>query len=338
MWDRLKRLFYRDRRRLALSVALVLLASAIGFDYLPDPVPHVPSESLAAGALILAMPLVSAFVPDHRYLIELGAVSNLLFVLMGRVFPLSNFNLASEQVDFLSSAVLYGLTVTAVQVLVRGRWSDRFGPRTPVRLTARATTPVGRRALWFGLVPTPGHLEDNPDPSVVAIDYLDANRRIVRMIHWMPPHRRGETLLHIEEAAFYDHVRLRIESRGDGVAQVSRGSTSLRFFDKGTHRLVILAQDTEQVALRHLVRGWLDDTLGRMLDARLARIEEQLCTARQTGRQPKGRVRRDDPETQDFLDCFCSAEPVPVAADRHELRRRTDLTHIATRKSGAEPG
>ena len=154
----------------------------------------------------------------------------------------------------------------------------------------------------------------------------------------MPPHRRWETLLHIEEAALHDHVRLRIESRSEDVAQASRGSTSLRVFDKGPHRLVILAQDSEQVALRHLVRGWLDDTLGRMLDARLARIEAQLSTARQTGRQPKGRVRRDDPETQDFLDCFCSAEPVPVAADRHELRRKTDRIRIATRKSGAEPG
>lgn len=318
MFDTLYRLLYRDRRRLAFSGTLVVIATLLGRDTLPDPIPGIQIEYLAFSLIILAMPLIAIYAPSYRYLVELGAVSNLLFVAIGRVLPQSHFVPANEDGSLLKAAVLYGLTILAVHYITYGRWSDRFkGPKKVVS-RARVTTRLEARPMWFGLVPTPGHLDECPDPDVVSIDYVDKSRRTIRLITWQPGSPMGEVLLHVDELETLKRTRLTIEVVQGKRDQRTEGTTTFEVVDLGHQRVLYVSHEMAELPWRRALRGWLDDTLGRIMDVRLSVVEAAHC-------QSSHYVDHLPPELRqcmspaEVMDALCPSEKGRGMRDRRGL-------------------
>lgn len=317
MLTHFKRALYRDRRRLTLSAALIVLASVVGYDFVPDVAPIFPTEVLVMVAIIGALPLVIYYFPKQRHAIELAGIANLAFVLVGRAFPESNFNLANPHVNWISAMILYALVILATSLVIWGRWSDRFRKPGQMTLTAHAYSSLPTKALWYGLVPTPGHIDECPDPEVVSIDYADPGRRVIRLINWLPPHERFETLLHIEEIDPMKSVRLRIEERGRRAEAATAGVTAFRIVDEGARRRVEVTHEMPVLPPRRLFRGFMDDTLGRMMDHRLRLVEIAAMN-------PKGRSRAQHRASANQQELFTAIAYQPERAEGPDRRKYRD--------------
>ncbi|MGH1369018.1 MAG: hypothetical protein ACRBCL_10395 [Maritimibacter sp.] len=313
MLENIYRLLYRDRRRLVFSGILVAIATIMGHDALPDPLPKLQIEIAAFGLIMLIMPLVAIYAPSYRYLLELGALSNLVFVVIGRAFPMSNFNPLSPDGSWISAAVLYVVTIFAVYYITNGKWSDYF--KGPKRVVSKATvsTKLSARDVWFGLVPTPGHIDSCPDPDVVSIDYADRDKQTIRLITWMPGEPMGEVLLHLEKVEVFRQARLRIDVRKGKRDPTTEGTTTFTIEDLGTHRVLHVSHEMAQLPWRRALRGGLDDTLGRIMDIRLKAAEINLSDDLKL----KGKQTLISPA--EVMDSLCPAE------SGRGLRRRTDL-------------
>lgn len=316
---------YRDRRRLVFSVTAIVLASILSFDYLPDPIQGIQSETIMASLWIACLPLISVHLPKKRFLIEVTALGNLVFVIIGHLAPWANFNLANPNVDWISATVLYGLTLYAVHYLTWGRWSDRFKPTKPMRLRSTTHSKLDIKDLWLGLLPTPGHIERCPDPEVVSIDYADGNRKVVRLVNWMPPNHRSETLVHFEEFNPMSSVKFRMEFRGHKRSVPMHGVTTVKFTDQGTQRKIELILETDTLAPRRIIRGWLDDSVGRMMDGRVRNVARKLKACEDAHSVVCMKTQSRD-ATSDFLRDYTSeTAPNPTSRpDRHPRNRRTD--------------
>ncbi|MAM60146.1 hypothetical protein [Maritimibacter sp. UBA3975] len=285
MLTRFKQTLYRDRKRLVFSATLILLATLVGYDFVPDVAPGLPSEAVVALAIICALPLVTRYLPKQRHAVELAALANLIFVVIGRVFPASNFNLANPEVNLISATILYLVVIALTAGLTLGRWSDRVLKPRRMRLRAHGYSQLSPRELWYGLVPTPGHLDECAEPEVVSIEYTDATRRHIRMIHWLPPHRRFESLVEIKEMDLMRSVTMLYSFSGtEREDPASEGLTTFRIIDEGRRRRIELDHVMTALPLRRALRGYLDDTLGRMMDRRLLLIERAALRARHSSR------------------------------------------------------
>lgn len=299
-----KRLLYRDRRRLAISALMFFAATTIGFDFIPDPVSFIPSEALILFALLAAMPAVTLRYPKRRFLIEVIALSNLSFVLLGRLLPMSHFNLTNPSINWGSAIVLYVFTIVVVNVLFTGEWSDRFLRLRLSKSSAHTQTALDRRRLWFGLVPTPGHIDECPDPEIVSIDFADTQRRKIRVISWMPPRARTQAILNIHQIDPLTFVRFQIEYHDDDAPVTSNGVTAFRItaHPDALCKKVEITHDLRDVPLRLALRAWLDDTVGRILDQRVANIERLASTTK--------RKRAAGPSTVQMLDDYGLKQPL----------------------------
>jgi hypothetical protein len=278
----LKRL-YRDRHRFALSSWLLLSAAWITPTSFASPIPGVSAELALMLGLLLAMPLVAIWARKWRFMIEVMALAALLFALTGRALPGSAADLSAPQPAPLAPLALFAAMIVVTSYLLYGRWSDRFVPRHGPRFTARGRSRLEAGQLWVGLFPTPGQAHRNPDPEVMSIEYADRARRMLRLITWMPPHPPGETLLHIDRIAPFREVRFRMEVVSGLRDKALEGTTTIRIEDRGTYRRFTVTHTPDHPLPRRLLRGWLDDTLGRMMDARLAAVE------RLAAGQPQGK-------------------------------------------------
>ena len=87
----------------------------------------------------------------------------------------------------------------------------------------------------------------------------------------------GETLLYIDAIEPLRHVRLRMRVVAGKRDAATEGTTSFTIRDRGDHRDVEVRHEIARLAPRRILRGWLDDTLGRILDARVAAVERGVC-------------------------------------------------------------
>jgi hypothetical protein len=326
MFIRFRRALYRDRKRLAFAATLIILSTLIGHDYVPDMRPELRSEVMISIAIICALPLVTHYLPRKRHAVELAALSNLAFVLMGRAFPASNFNLANPEVNWLSATILYACTIAGVALLIWGRWSDRLIKPRRLTLHAHGYSQLSARELWYGLVPTPGHLDECSDPEVVSIEYADISRRVIRQIHWVPPSRRFESFVHIESLDLMKAITMRITFRGtEREDPASEGLTTFRIIDEGPRRRIELDHEMSHLPLRRILRGVLDDTLGRMMDRRLLLVERAAAKARQTTRA----TARARSGRRELFDAIGYTPEPPAGKDRR--RRPSPIGALSTR-------
>lgn len=322
----LRRRLHRDRRRLGVAASLALAGLMLG-GVPGDPALLLSGETLGLLAVLGFVLAVSLNWPRHRFAVETVALGNVIFIACGRIWPWANFNLANPEVNWLSAFILYTLTLGAVRYVFYGRWADRF--RRPGVVVARASawSELTAQELWYGLVPTPGHLDECADSEVVSIDYADRTRRVVRLVNWMPPAERSQTLLHIEEIAPFRHVRLRVDHEGASRGAATNGVTTLRIIDEGARRRVEVAHEMTGLAPRRVLRGWIDDTLGRMLDYRLQGVEHAVRALR-CRTMAKRDAARAGPSTLEVFRDLQRAEP-RVA---HERRARpTSARHLPSR-------
>lgn len=317
----LYRLIFRDRRRLTATVVLLFASWLVGSDTVPD-VAFMPGELVTIIILTVASGVVAVAFPAYRFMVEVAGLSNFVFVGLGHLLPQSNFNLANPQGNIGSATLLYIFIVIVIHAILTGRWSDRL---TPVRRRAHATahSTLSARDLWYGLVPTPGHLDASPDPEVVSIDYADPSRRVIRLLNWLPPGRSSQILLHVEEVEPLNYIRLRIEG---GDAGTLKGTTSFRIVDEGPRRRVEVCHVADALPLRRHLRGWLDDTLGRWMDLRLSRVER---AARNFCETPGG-VRYKRPTSSTATDLFNSVYAKDTPPDGAERRRTQAPVWITT--------
>jgi len=276
---------YRDRRRMALAAAILLASSWFGRDTLPDFTPAVHTELLTTLGLLAAIPLITLILPRRRHWIEVVLVGMLLFLGLGALFPHSAFAYGGPWGFGLPISAAFWGCVAIARVALYGHWSDRYLNRISFTQRAQAHSLLDRRSLWYGLVPTPGHLDKNPDPDIVSIDYADASHRIIRLVTWMPPRALGETWLHIDEIEPFQHIRFRLDVRSGMRDAGFEGATRIEIEERHHMRQAIMSHAYVNLPLRRALRFWLDDTLGRSMDARLAAVERGVNRAQ--GRQAR---------------------------------------------------
>lgn len=269
---------YRDRRRLALAWVLLLASVAIADEKLPVLIEGVRTKVLAVVPLLLAIPLVTILAPKHRHWIEVVVLGTFLHLLLDRLLPGSIFDHEGARGSVTTTAIVYPLTLISTGALFYGRWSDRIGRVFRYRATAHLHSRLSPRLLWYGLVPIPGHLDRNPDAEVVSIEFADATRRVIRLVTWVPPRPAGETLLHIQEVRPFQFIRFRMDVVTGLLDSEIQGVTEIEIADRGAYRTIRVTHSAPALPPRRLVRSWLDDTLGRMMDARLNAVERNART------------------------------------------------------------
>lgn len=269
---------YRDRRRLVLSTALILLAGYFGGDFFPDDQNWiVGAEFLVIVGFIALTPMISIFAPRRRHWGEIIALGNPILTFCGTTWPDSVFGWHGLGTGFAINMLAFTGLVIGLHVLIYGKWSDGFARRVTMIAHAHARSRLTARTLWPGLVPVPGQRNRLPDPDIVSIDYLDAARSVIRLITWTPDTPPGEIRLHVEDNIPEQHIRVRVEIVTGIQEGVGNETWDLTVTDRGEERLITYVRETHHVPLRRVLRGWLDDTAGRMLDVRLAAVEYRAC-------------------------------------------------------------
>jgi len=323
-----QRHLYRDRRRLATATLLLLAVGALSNQTLPPLVDGVRSELLVMLALLAAIPAITVYLPKQRHWIEIVLAGTVLHLGLGHLFPGSLYDPRGAWGNSPLAGLAYAVTVLSTGIVLYGRWSDRFAPLlSPIRSRARLRSRLGLRALWYGLVPTPGQIDRNPDAEVVSIDYADAERRTIRLVTWLPPRPAGETLLHIDEMRAFRYVRLRMQVIAGLRDREAEGTTEFSFEDRGNVRVIHVAHTAPALPPRRLLRGWLDDTLGRVMDARLNAVERHV--QRRLGRMQS----RAKPVFEAWY--IAPAEVAAAHADRHRGYRTAYGRRASNRERAA---
>jgi len=301
---------YRDRRRILLAVLLLIGAGALGDGGLPDVAPGFSGEALVLLLGFALIPLVTLSLPRHRDWIEVVALASLLVAAIFRILPEPPASMPPGDRVF-PVLLAWGLAIATTRFLLYGRWADRLGRRRSLRLRVTLRSEVDLRALWYGLLPLPGHLDRHADPEVIAADYLDAAHRCIRVISWPPEGPPGESLLMIEALRPFSEICLRREVISGLTDTLVIGRTCYRFRDFGLLRHVDVSHRISGAPPRRMLRAWLDDTMGRLLDQRVARIE-------------RGLGREATPEARAGLSRWFE-EPVVLAPPQAPRRRLSDL-------------
>ncbi len=264
---------FRDRRRFILSATLILISAYFAPNSLPDPIPHVQSEILVVIGIFLAMPIVAIYARQYRHFIEVVAFANLIFAMIGWLLPDSVANLARPNADFTQGGIIYLAALLGSYYFLYGKWSDRLTPKTTFRVVTKMRSTTDLYHLWYGLIAIPGHRNLYADNELVSVDYVDPAHKVIRMIHWAPPDRREEYLVFVDEMEKFEHIKLRLRIV-EGIADnATDGVTEFRFRDTGRHRKVTMIFLADAISPRRMLRHWLDDTVGRMMDNRVSAIE-----------------------------------------------------------------
>lgn len=280
----LRRLWHRDRRRIAFSASLVAIATVLALGRVPSPVSWIPGEVFAIAIVLVVTTSIAYFAPKYRFLYEVFAIAAVIFHGLGLWLPGSNFNVGNPDGHMVSFFILFFATMGAVHFATYGRWLDRvLRPRRTVYV-ARARSTASVRSLWYGLMPTPGHLEACPDPDVVSIDYADPDHKSIRLITWLPGRSMGETQLHIKAMEPLKSVTVEIEIKAGRRDLLMPGITTYEITDMGSYRAVYVRHEMTGLAMRIAIRGWLDDTLGRFVDIRLRAVERSQALRAKGGR------------------------------------------------------
>lgn len=276
------RQLHRDRRRIGVAIWLNTGASFFGGNALPDPIPGLPTE-LFIGAFFFAMiPVASIFLRRWRHFSEIVSLANLTATALAWALPGTIFAYNDSLLSLVPPLAIYFATIYLFNHILYGSWSDMLTPKRKVTATTRLHTTAKVRALWYGLIALPGHLDRFADPEVVSVDYADPAHRVVRLLRWHSDGSRGESLMHIDEVEPLRYIRVRNEVLQGMRDSAAEGTIEFFFRDKGKSREVIVRYHGGMIAPRRALKAWLDDTMGRMFDVQVGAIERGIC--RKSGR------------------------------------------------------
>jgi hypothetical protein len=295
MFTRLKRRLHRDRRRIGVSFALLFAAGVVETWNTSDVFPPGVVEVTAGlgmlaffGSFLIAAGLA---LPSLRH--AYAPIGFTLFgaAVLGRIFPGSAFSLMTIPDAGLSSLVALVITGLAVHFIFYGRWSDKFFVMRRSRNTTRLTsTQLDADQLWHGFVPTPGRREALHDRDVLSVDWVDRERSRVRVIRWTPPARKIEEFLQIEDYLPGAYIVYRwVRETGEKKGQLVRGLRAVKMIDMIDKRVIYVTEFSHNRPLRKVLFDWLDDSLGRAEDRRLAHLE-----AAANASQPRGPSRQEE--------------------------------------------
>ncbi len=277
---KLRRKIWRERRRAAVCGAMLLLsqivlALAVDPARLLTPTPYL--QGAVTMLLLLTFASASALVlRGGMFWIEVLAVLHLLgavYAFHDPAFRLIDLSAMSGQPWRLPATL-------AAFILADLIYAGRVLPLPTIRnpgVRYAATSPLSQQALWDGLVGTPPHkhtLADRDD--IITFEALNPGQPHRRMLlrdteisteerHQMvtlydPPHRIGFDWSVVTDAP----------SSG-----FDAGSYDLHITDAGHHRRVEVTDRVARYPAHALVRLWINDTLGRELDAKLETLEQR---------------------------------------------------------------
>ncbi len=286
MFTRILRRLHRDRRRIAVSFALLFGAGVVETwnksDLFP---PGVMEVGAGLGLLVffgafmiaggLALPsLRHAYVPIGLTLF--GAA------VLGRIFPGSSFSLLTITEGGTRS--MAGLITTGlfVHFLFYGRWSDKLLVMRRSRNTTRLVTfKLESDQLWHGFVPTPGRREMLHDPDILSVDWVDRDRSRIRVIRWAPPSKKIEEYLQVEDYLPGAYIVYRwVRQDEEKKDKLQRGLKAVKMIDMVDRRVLYITEFNHNRPLRRVMFDWVNDSLGRKEDERLLKLEAAISNSR----------------------------------------------------------
>tara|TARA_R100000322_G_scaffold126500_1_gene83017 strand:- start:36234 stop:37196 length:963 start_codon:yes stop_codon:yes gene_type:complete len=273
------RRLHRDRRRIAVLFALLFGAGVVETWNKSD---LFPPGVMEVGAGIGLLVFVGTFLiaaglalPSLRHAYTPIGLTLFGAAVLGRVFPGSAFSLLTITEGGARS--IAGLITTGlfVHFLFYGRWSDKLLTMRRSRNTTRLTTiKLESDTLWHGFVPTPGRREMLHDPDVLSVDWVDRERSRVRIIRWAPPAKKIEEFHQIEDYLPGAYIVYRwVRQDEERKERLLRGLRAVKMIDLVDRRVIYITEFNHNRPLRKVLFDWIDDSLGRIEDERLAQLE-----------------------------------------------------------------
>lgn len=286
MFTRILRRLHRDRRRIAVSFALLFSAGVVETwnktDLFP---PGVMEIGAGLGLLVFFGSFMIAgglALPSLRHVYVPIGLTLFGAAVLGRVFPGSAFSLLTITEGGARS--LAGLITTGlfVHFLFYGRWSDKLLVMRRSRNTTRLVTlKLEADHLWHGFVPTPGRREMLHDPDVLSVDWVDRERSRIRVIRWAPPSKKIEEYLQVEDYLPGAYIVYRwVRQDEEKKDKLQRGLKAVKMIDMVDRRVLYITEFNHNRPLRRVLFDWVDDSLGRKEDERLAKLENAVSQSR----------------------------------------------------------
>ncbi|MCB1357547.1 MAG: hypothetical protein KDK53_13975 [Maritimibacter sp.] len=318
MLTRCRRHYYHDRRRIAFATVVTLAAGFFGRNMLPDPLP-VATEILVVAFFLATIPLFTTRFRSKRHLVELTAIGNLIVTFSGDMWPDGMYGW--HDVGFLLTLQIpvFFVLIAGLNLLLYRQWSEIYLPRRKFVARTKLRSQLSLHDLWYGMVPTPGYIDYNPDREVVSIEYADASRKNVRLTTWRPPRAgTGEALIAFDRIVPLRFARFTLSVLRGTRDPDGEGETTMRFEDRGTYRVIHIRHRVKSAPLRRAILGYFDDTFGRMMSARLDAIETRIRC---------GRATKTVEDVTAWFEPQAQLEEVTGDDDRYRTpygRRRTD--------------
>jgi hypothetical protein len=286
MFTRMIRRLHRDRRRIAVLFALLFGAGVVETwnksDLFPPGVMEVGAGLglvIFVGSFLIAAGLA---LPSLRHAYAPIGLTLFGAAVLGRIFPGSAFSLLTITEGGARS--MAGLVTTGlfVHFLFYGRWSDKLLTMRRSRNTTRLTTTrLEADALWHGFVPTPGRREMLHDPDILSVDWVDRDRTRIRVIRWAPPAKKIEEYLQVEDYLPGAYIVYRwVRQDEEKKERLLRGLRAIKMIDLVDRRVIYVTEFNHNRPLRKVLFDWIDDSLGRVEDDRLARLEAAVGSSR----------------------------------------------------------
>ena len=229
MLTRCRRHYYHDRRRIAFATVVTLAAGFFGRNMLPDPLP-VATEILVVAFFLATIPLFTTRFRSKRHLVELTAIGNLIVTFSGDMWPDGMYGW--HDVGFLLTLQIpvFFVLIAGLNLLLYRQWSEIYLPRRKFVARTKLRSQLSLHDLWYGMVPTPGYIDYNPDREVVSIEYADASRKNVRLTTWRPPRAgTGEALIAFDRIVPLRFARFTLSVLRGTRDPDGEGETTMRF-------------------------------------------------------------------------------------------------------------
>jgi hypothetical protein len=241
---------YRNRRRLAVAVALSMLAGFLMYARHPGTAHGLPvawtTAALYAGFVGAAGLLVCLFLPAIRFTIEVFALSRLIFAAGVCAFPGVGFAIATD--PFLNATVVVSGGIV-ICMLGYSQLSARIWTVRPGVETIHLTTRIDTVSVWRALLATP--------PDLAALDYSAKVPGPARCLHDLLGVAPDFGTLDADAA-----VRA-------GQAVSADGRRRIMVEDLGDRRRITVTVRRDALPLQARLALWLDDAEARACDVAL---------------------------------------------------------------------
>lgn len=275
----IKSRLYRDRRRYALCLILLFIAGALTFQGAAGrpyglPFPVISGLAFMIGIGIF-MPLISLFLPFARFSMESNAIALVLLTSLGTVHQPANLLYGLTGPSALWYVFIFFCLGFAINRLLYGTWSDKlfYTNRHPFKGHARSH--LLQQRLWDGFTLAQGreHLYHSDLKHEVTPQSEDplANHILAEM-------QPGVTFTEAQEFWHYappNEAKFKWSVVGTDPSPGTAGTATLRFMDKGRHRVIERTLQSVNQPWRTVWTTWIDDGLGRLTDQELARLEKR---------------------------------------------------------------